>query len=163
MKYLTLFFTTLLFAKSLYFMPYDGKSAQKSLFNTFSHAHKEIKIAMYVFTNKTLAKALKIAAKNGVKIKIVADKKEAFYKLSVIPNLAAIRNFQIHLLEPRRKGKMHIKLAIVDDKIVILGSANYTYSSFFKNFEIIETSKSRNKIKEFNQIFDKLWRVSKPY
>lgn len=144
-------------------MPYEGQKAQKFLFNSFSKAHKEIKIAMYAFTNTRLSKALKIAAKRGVKVRIVADYKEAFYKRSVIPNLAAIKNISVKLLKPYKKGKMHIKLAIVDNKIVISGSVNYTYSAFFRNFEILEISKNKTHIKNLNTVFKKLWKVSKPY
>jgi phosphatidylserine/phosphatidylglycerophosphate/cardiolipin synthase-like enzyme len=154
-------------AQKIYFLPFDGYKAQKELSYIFSHAHKEIKIAIYTFTNRTLAKALKKAATHA-KIYIVADKKEARYKRSVIPNLAAIRNFNIYLLSGKHykngeKAKMHVKMSIVDNKYLIIGSANYSYSAFFKNYEYILITQDKELIRKFNKFFYNLKSLAKPY
>jgi len=168
---LKIFFIFLLFlilnAKQIYFMPFDRHKAQKELIYLFSHAKKEIKIAIYTFTNKKLAKALKISAKKA-KIYIIADKEESKYNYSIIPNLAAIKNFNIYLLSGKKlkdnqKGKMHVKMAIIDNKYLIIGSANYSYSAFFKNYEYILISEDKSLIKKFNNFFYKLKTLSTPY
>ena len=161
-------FACLLYSAEIYFMPKDGKAAENRLFYLFSHAKKEIKIAIYSFTNKKLARALKIAAKHGVKITIIADKKEAKYSRSVIPRLAAIKNFHIYLLSGKRyrdkkKAKMHVKLSIVDNKYVITGSANYSYSAFYKNYEYIMINNKRYLVKEFDSFFKYLKILSTNY
>jgi phosphatidylserine/phosphatidylglycerophosphate/cardiolipin synthase-like enzyme len=142
-------------------MPYDGKKAENKLFYLFSHAKKEIKITIYTFTNKNLAKALKIAAKKGVKITIIADKKEAKYNYSVIPNLATLKNFYIYLLSGKsykngEKAKMHVKAAIIDNNYLITGSANYSYSAFYKNYEYIMINTDKYLIASFNAFFNHL-------
>ena len=149
-------------------MPHDGKQAENRLFYLFSHAKKEIKITMYTFTNKTLAKALKIAAKKGVKVTIIADKKEAKYRYSVIPKLATIRNFRIYLLSGKSykngdKAKMHVKAAIVDNRYLITGSANYSYSAFYKNYEYILIDTDKDLIKKFNDFFYMIYPLSTSY
>jgi phosphatidylserine/phosphatidylglycerophosphate/cardiolipin synthase-like enzyme len=167
-KILFFILATLLFSSEIYFMPYNGKSAENRLFYLFSHAKKDIKITMYTFTNKKLAKALKIASKKGVKIFIVADRKESKYQRSVIPNLATIKNINIYLLSGKKykdgeKAKMHVKLAIVDDKYLITGSANYSYSAFYKNYEYIIINTDENMIKKFDYFFNDLKNAAKPY
>jgi len=167
-KILFLLISTLLFASEIYFMPHDGKRAETKLFNLFSHAKKDIKIIMYTFTNKKLARALKIAAKHGVRIYIIADKKESKYKYSVIPRLASIKNFHIYLLSGKRykdgnTAKMHVKLAIVDNRYVITGSANYSYSAFYKNYEYIMINNDRFIIKQFDAFFNHLKILSTNY
>ena len=164
---LILLFIIASFAKEVYFMPMQGKEAQKRLFSLFAHS-KELKIVIYTFTNKYLAKAIKIASKNGAKITIIADKKESKYKRSVIPNLAAIKNIKIFLLSGKKyknnkKAKMHVKMAIVDNKYLIIGSANYSYSAFFKNYEYILIDKDKELINKFNKFFLKLKEISTPY
>jgi len=149
-------------------MPHDGKTAQKRLISLFSHAKKEIKITMYTFTNKKIAKALKTAASKGVKITIIADKKEAKYKYSVIPNLASIRNFHIYLLSGKnykngQKAKMHVKLSIIDNRYVVTGSANYSYSAFFKNYEYLMISENSYLIARFSAFFNHLLIMSTNY
>lgn len=156
------------FAKEVYFMPKEGYEAQKEICYLFTHAHKSIKIAMYSFTNKKIAKALKIASKKHIKIEIIADKKESEYKRSVIKNLAAIKNINIFLLhgKPYKKrgyGKLHAKIAIIDDKYLITGSANYTYSAFFKNYEYIIIHKDKNLIDKFDNFIYELKEKATPY
>ena len=167
MKYLILLIS-FLFASEIYFTPMQGKKAENRLFYTLSHAHKNIKIIIYSFTNKRIAKALKIASTKNVKITIIADEKEAKYKRSVIMNLAAIKNINILLLhgipyKHKGYGKLHAKVAIIDNKILITGSANYTYSAFYKNYEYIIFQKDKSLIYKFNKFFNYLKSIAKPY
>jgi phosphatidylserine/phosphatidylglycerophosphate/cardiolipin synthase-like enzyme len=149
-------------------MPIDGKAAEKKLCYLYSHAHKDIKIVIYSFTNSRLARALKKAASKGVKIYIIADKKESRQKYSKIPYLAAIRNIYIKLISGKRfkngkKGKMHVKMSIIDNKYLIIGSANYSYSAFFKNYEYLIIDTEKNLIKEFEWFFNYLNKKAIPY
>jgi phosphatidylserine/phosphatidylglycerophosphate/cardiolipin synthase-like enzyme len=159
---------SLLFSSEVYFMPKNGKNAEQKLYYLYSHAKKEIKITIYTFTNRKLAKALKIAAKKGVKIYIIADRQEAKYKRSVIPNLAALKNFQIYLLSGKKykdgnSAKMHVKLSIIDNSYLVTGSANYSYSAFYKNYEYLLISKEGYLINKFNAFFNRLKTLSTPY
>ena len=169
MKFLTIvFFCVFLFSKEVYFLAKDGYKAQKKICYLFTHAHKSIKIAMYAFTNKKIAKALKIASKHHIKINLIADKEEADYKRSVIKNLATIKNINIFLLhgKPYKNegfGKLHAKIAIIDDKYLLTGSANYTYSAFFKNYEYIIIHENKDLIKKFNNFFYELKQKATPY
>ena len=152
---------SILFSSEVYFMPKDGKKAEQKLYSLYSHAKKEIKITIYTFTNKKLARALKIAAKKGVQIYIIADKEEAKYKRSVIPNLAALKNFHVYLLSGKeykdgKSAKMHVKLSIIDNNYLITGSANYSYSAFYKNYEYLIINKDRYLINEFKAFFNHL-------
>jgi phosphatidylserine/phosphatidylglycerophosphate/cardiolipin synthase-like enzyme len=149
-------------------MPIQGKEAQNKVFEMFSHAKKEIKIVIYSFTNSKLAKALKIAAKKGVNITVIADKEEAKYRYSVIPNLACIKNIHVFLLSGKKykngeNAKMHVKLAIIDNRYLITGSANYSYSAFFKNYEYIQISSDKKSIKKFNAFFNIMKKSAKKY
>jgi len=164
-KFLILFFTIImLFAKNeVYFLPYDGKKAENKISYLFKTAHNNIKIAIYTFTNKKFLKALKSAARRGVKIKIIADYESNKNQLhgSVIPILKKLRNIQVHLKQGKKrkyKGIMHIKMFIVDDRVVSFGSANYTYSAFYKNYEILYINDDWTFTRKFIKIFDKLWK-----
>jgi len=168
MKYLIILIATFLFSNEIFFLPKDGKKAEKKLFYEFTHAHKNIKIIMYSFTNKKLAKALKIAAKKNLKITIIADKKEAKYTRSVIPNLALIKNITIYILhgksyKNKSYGKLHAKISIIDNKLLITGSANYTYSAFYKNYEYIILHTNKKEIEKFNKFFNYLKSIATPY
>ncbi len=169
MKFLIVCFISLfLFANEVYFLPKEGFKAQKKIIYLITHSKHSIDIIMYAFTNKKIAKALKLAAKHNVKITVIADKEEAKYERSVIPNLAVIRNINIHLLNGKsfkngKFGKLHAKVAIIDNEYLITGSANYTYSAFFKNYEYIIIHTDKNLINKFDKFFYYLNSISKPY
>ena len=161
-------FSIVIFAKEVYFMPMEGKIAENRLFNLFTHAHKNIKILIYSFTNRKLAKALKIAAKKGVKITIIADKKQSKDKYSKIQNLALIKNIKVYLISGKKyrngdKAKMHVKMSIIDNKILVTGSANYSFSAFYKNYEYIIIDNDKNLIKRFDNFFNLVFYNAKDF
>jgi phosphatidylserine/phosphatidylglycerophosphate/cardiolipin synthase-like enzyme len=165
--FLFLIIITLSAKDKLYFLPQQGYEAEKEITQLFSKAHDEIKIAIYSFTNKKFLKALKLAAKRGVKIKIVADygsNKNQRYR-SIIPILRKLRNTEVHLINGKGKGKykgiMHVKLFIIDNRIVSFGSANYSYSAFHNNYEILYINDDWTFTRKFIKIFDKLFSFSK--
>ncbi len=169
MKYIIIILINLfLFANEVYFLPKDGFEAQKKLISLITHSKHSINIIMYAFTNKKIAKALKKAAKHNIKIDIIADREEAKYKRSVIPNLALIKNINIKLLNGKsfkngNYGKLHAKVAIIDNRYLVTGSANYTYSAFFKNYEYIIIHTDKHLINKFDKFFYYLKSISTPY
>jgi len=147
----------------VYFLPKDGYKAEKKMSYLFSHAHESIKIAIYSFTNKKFLKAIKIAAKKGIKVTIIADyssnKDQRHY--SIVPILRKLRNVKVKFLNgtgKRYKGIMHIKMFIVDDRVVGFGSANYTYSAFHNNYEILYINDDWTFTRKFVKIFDELYK-----
>jgi len=118
--------------------------------------------------SKSLCILLQTEKSHNIKIYIIADEKEAKFNRSVIPNLAAIKNINIYLLHGKNYkhggfGKLHAKASIIDNKILITGSANYTYSAFYKNYEYVIFHKNQDLIKKFNDFFDYLKSKAKPY
>jgi phosphatidylserine/phosphatidylglycerophosphate/cardiolipin synthase-like enzyme len=148
--------------EELYFMPQDGKIAEKRVASLFEKAHQSIKIAIYTFTNRKFLRSLKKVARKGVKISIIADYESNKNSLhhSIIPQLRKLRNVKVKLLKGKSRGKysgiMHIKLFIIDDTIVGFGSANYTYSAFYKNYEILYINDDWTFTRKFLKVFDKL-------
>ena len=148
---------------NIYFLPQNGKEAEQRMINLFYHAHQNIKIAIFTFTNKKFLKAIKSAARRGVEVKIVADyennKNQKHW--SIIPQLKKLRNVKVKLLRGIGKGKykgiMHIKMFIIDDSVIGFGSANYTKSAFYKNYELLYINDDWTFTRKFVKIFDKLW------
>jgi len=168
-KLFILFFLVIaLFGRDeVFFLPKDGNVAEKKITYLFSHAHQNIKIAIYSFTNKKFLKALKNAARKGIKIEIIADyesNKNSQYR-SIVPQLRKLRNIKVKFLNGTKKGRykgiMHIKMFIVDDRVVGFGSANYTYSAFHNNYEILYINDDWTFTRKFLKIFDELWGLNK--
>lgn len=132
-------------ADSIYFLPFESRPALKEMLKSIDLSKYKIDVAIYSFTNHVIAKHLKNAAKRGVKIRIIFDKESNLNnKRSQLRYLAKYRNIKTFVVSgkpyKRKKddfGLMHMKLMIIDNKRVILGSANYSYSAFYKNYELL--------------------------
>jgi len=168
-KFLLLFllFMSLYGKDDLFFLPKDGKQAEKKMVYLFSHANQNIKIAIYTFTNKKFARAIKKAAARGIDVYIIADYESNKNQKhgSVIPILKKLRHINVKLINGagsnKYKGIMHMKLFIVDDIYVGFGSANYTYSAFHKNYEILYINDDWTFTKKFVDIFNQLYSMQR--
>ncbi len=135
--------TISLFAKeTIYFMPQDANKAEEKIIRLLENANNTIDIAMYNFTYKKFYKAIQKAIKNDVKVTIIYSKT----KLKFSKKINHIKS----------KRKQHIKLAIIDNKYIIYGSANWKKESFGNNYEIISISNNKKKVQKFVSIYKQL-------
>ena len=126
----------------IYFLPNDADIAKKDIVNLLKNADTSIDIAMYNFTYKKFNKAIKKAIKNDAKVTIIYNKTKL--------------NFDKKIELIKTKRKQHIKLAIIDDKYAIYGSANWKSESFGENYEIINITNDKKRVKKFIEIYKKL-------
>ena len=106
------------------------------IIKNISNAEISIDIMMFAFTNKKIANALLKAKKRGVEIKITLDRVQNRYqrKYSVYNYL---KDKGIDITLENSKRKLHNKIMVIDSKIVITGSYNYTRQANLMNNENI--------------------------
>ena len=126
----------------IYFLPNDADIAKQDIVSLLENAKENIDIAMYNFTYKKFNKAIKKAIKNDVKVTIIYNKTKLKFSK------------KIELIKTKRK--QHIKLAIIDDKYVIYGSANWKKESFSENYEILNITDDKKRVKKFIEIYKQL-------
>ncbi len=117
---------------NVYFSP-EG-NARKAIIAEMNQAKKTINIAMYFFSDHTLANALARAKERGVQINIVMDRENSAEKNSkrifFQQKELAARYYAPEVKGKKGKpGKMHHKFATIDGQVVITGSFNWTYSA----------------------------------
>jgi phosphatidylserine/phosphatidylglycerophosphate/cardiolipin synthase-like enzyme len=122
--------------EKIYFLPLDTKKAQNEIVKQLNSAKKTIDIAMYNFKYRKFANALKQATKKGVDVKVYYYKK----KIKFAKKIKALKV----------RTKLHTKIAIIDKKIAIFGSANWTKESFKKNYEVIYITDDNKIVNKFN-------------
>ncbi len=168
---LSLFLCGTLWCKeAIYFMPEEQKQALEALKKSLASAQKEIQISIYSFTNKELAKVLRNQARNGVQIKIIYDAETNIKNShSTIGYLGALKNIQVCLLKGKKAaqkdyyGLMHQKMALIDQKQIIFGSANWSKGAFENNYEILYLSDSKHLISKARIAFSKMLEKCRPY
>lgn len=144
---------------------FQGKSIYKTRYGVFyvgpfqnleevvmrllSKARKEVKIAVYAFTDKNILGALKFLTSLGVEVKIAIDDWNKNFLLR-----EKLEQFQVKVFS---KTTLHHKFLIVDDMWLLTGSANFTESGFHKNFELIFVTNNKEIVKSYLEIFETIW------
>ena len=116
--------------------------------NSFEKAEKTIKCAFYEFNRIDLAQTLSL--KKNIEIEIIVDnnylKKENLLKIS---NLSNVKIYSDKIRNTKYNNYMHEKFCVIDEKIIVFGSANPTINGFdFNNNNILKIEN-----KEISNIF----------
>lgn len=126
-------------------LPKQSEEAKNKIIELISTAKQSINISMYNFSYKKFAKELVQASKNGVKVKLILDKSKVQNDNEIYKYL---KNNGIEIIIP--KDKVHTKIALFDDNILLFGSLNWTKESFENNHEILLISNDKKIINEVN-------------
>ncbi len=94
----------------------------------------------------------------GVKVEFGLDYKHAVEGRSVWSKLPAHANLKRLRLPVLRGGnpQMHNKMILIDDQIVLFGSANFTYSGLVANYENVMAIKDASTVAKFRAEFEEL-------
>ena len=115
---------------AVFFSPHGG--AQDTIVHEIDCAESEIKVQAYSFTSRPIADALIAAKKRGVAIEVCADDSNKNPSTSVTDELAA-SGISVRL--DARHAISHSKVIIVDRKLVLTGSFNWTQAAERSNLE----------------------------
>lgn len=144
-----------------YFSPEGG--AEKALLTAIRSARKEILVAIYIFTSRPLSSALIQAHSRGVKVTLLIDGKErnaGYAQGSALEK----KGIEVRYVWPKgsnrdsRVAKFHHKYMVIDGKVVITGSFNYTRAADQINHENLLIIASRPLAKSYRANFVKIYK-----
>lgn len=140
----------------IFFSPNGG--CQLAVTAQISKATKTIDIAMYYLTAREISQELIKAKDRNVRIRIVLDKSQegGTYAKSRFLIKKGI-NARIHT----GSGLMHNKFAVIDGKILITGSFNWTATAEAKNEENLLIITDPSLIVKFQDRFEQLWKSTR--
>lgn len=128
-----------------------------TLIQAILSATKEICITTpYFIPDKSFLDAIKIAALSGIKVKILLPTKSD----SFVVNTTSQSNFQELLnvgvkIYTYNKGFIHAKTMVCDQKVAIIGTANFDNRSFDLNFEVNAIVYDKEVAKKQRELFEK--------
>jgi len=124
------------------------------ILTALSGAKESVEIAMFAFTDNRIAHYLKILSSKGVKIRIVADREWNLSSIySDIEELSRYADIRLDGCS----GLLHEKFIIVDDRILLTGSYNYTAAAQNKNDEFLFRTTDHSLLEPFRSHFERLW------
>jgi phosphatidylserine/phosphatidylglycerophosphate/cardiolipin synthase-like enzyme len=142
----------------------QGKCSAHIL-RAIEQAQKELLVAVYAFTNDDLAGALVRAKKRGVAVQVVLDREfdaaneksqSKFIEAQKIP-LRRLSGIKSKVFD-KDAGLMHQKFAVIDRRMVLTGSYNWTHSADSLNDENLLLFRDAGPLaEEYRKAFFQLW------
>jgi phosphatidylserine/phosphatidylglycerophosphate/cardiolipin synthase-like enzyme len=127
---------------------------QKEIIKNINQAEAFINIAMYIFTDREIALPLVKAHERGVKVRLYLDKDQVDYQYSQSRFLV---QKGIKTRTSTNNYIMHNKFAIIDNRILLTGSYNWTFSANNRNDENLMVIDDPEIIEIFQNQFVNLW------
>jgi phosphatidylserine/phosphatidylglycerophosphate/cardiolipin synthase-like enzyme len=138
----------------IYFAP--DSDIEKRLLARINHAKHSIYFLVYAFTNQKIAKALVNAHHRGVVVKGVFDKAQDKYQK--YSRYGWLKSKGLLVKYDKNRYKLHHKVIIIDEKVVVTGSYNFTNKANKINAENIMVIKSRVVAKSYINEFEKIYK-----
>ena len=119
------------------------------------NAESSVKVASFSFTHEGLADELLKADIKGINVSVLMEARQRNVQGS---QYARLKDFGINIKTDGNKYNMHHKFIVIDGKIVVTGSPNFTLSGFERNDEnmliIFNAQLALGFSKEFDRLFD---------
>ena len=143
-----------LYKAETYFSPNGGVAS--NIIKAINNTKSSIDLAIFDLTSNDIASVLEQAQKRGVKIRIIADSRQAKGAYSAITELAR-EQVDIKITHGEGRGIMHNKFAIFDSKSMVTGSYNWTNNAERFNYENAVFITDPNVIIQYQKDFDNIW------
>lgn len=122
-------------------------------------AKNSIELEMYVFTSEQMALELAEAARRGVEVRVILERRVNSYNMEDI--VSALRESGVKVRWASLNYKLtHSKMMVVDGKRVFVGSTNFSKSALNQNREMAVVLEGEI-VKEFISEFEKDWEMAK--
>ena len=146
-----------LYHAEVYFSP-EGHT-QDRIIKAIDASNSTIDLAIYSFTAQEIKSAFERAKQRGVKMRIIADSRQAKGVHSVIQALID-EGFNVKIAHGKERGIMHNKFAIFDKRLLFTGSYNWTNNAEHFNYENAVFISDPKTISQYQKEFDKLWTLT---
>ncbi len=140
----------------IYFTPSYGHEAERRISSELNKAESEILVAAFVLTNPAIIASLNRAARRGVEVRVLLEQRN-------------LRDSQEEELDRRvevrtdaNRYAMHLKTMVIDEKVVLTGSFNFTRSAVARNDENLLVLTSPRHAGRYKEKVWGLWQAASP-
>jgi hypothetical protein len=132
----------------------NGTEIKQRIISEINNARQNIYLAMAWFTDRDIANALISAKNRNIAVEVVLSSNE---QNETVKQMLRDASINIHAFETGdNRGMMHHKFCLIDGKITINGSYNYSLNASKNNVENIHVS---DDIKTYQQFFAEFERL----
>ncbi len=123
---------------TVYFSPEDN--ARQAVLDQINRAQRRIVVCMFTYKDDRIARAMRDAARRGVDVTLIVEKKQADTTSSDEIVVSGGVNAKVHVVANVSSpfSAMHEKFGVFDDARVITGACNWTRTAFdFSNEDLL--------------------------
>lgn len=139
-----------------WYWPQRHQDCPSVLVSLYNSSTQTLDIAIYSLTFPSIVQAIKDAKARGVKVRVLSDKTQSagVTQKQAINNLLGVG---IPVRINKHSGLMHLKISIIDNKVLTTGSFNYSKNAQENNDEVLVVIKSSEMVFDFSNEFNRLW------
>ncbi|NXJ69897.1 PLD6 hydrolase, partial [Rostratula benghalensis] len=136
-----------------------GDCSLSRLLSLLLTARRSLEICLFAFSSPQLGSAVQLLHRRGVRVRVVTD---AQYMGLQGSQIGLLRLAGIQVRHDQESGYMHHKFAIVDGRMVITGSLNWTTQAIQNNRENVLVMEDAEYVKPFLDEFERIWEEYNP-
>ncbi|XP_071616743.1 mitochondrial cardiolipin hydrolase [Heliangelus exortis] len=122
-------------------------------------ARRSLDLCLFSFSNPQLGRAVQLLHRRGVRVRVITDEQYMGLRGSQI---GFLRHAGIQVRHDQDTGYMHHKFAIVDQRILMTGSLNWTTQAIQNNRENLLVMEDAEYVKPFLDEFERIWEEYNP-
>lgn len=139
-------------ASQVFFSPKGG--CTRAVIEQVSRSRETLDVAIYSLSSEAIAQAILRAQARGVRVRVLVDRTQNGQRSSQNPFLRA-QGVAVRLYESG--GLMHNKFAVIDRKVLVTGSFNWTKNAEEDNAENLLVLSDKKLIARYEKNFEGLW------
>lgn len=140
--------------EALFVSPAIDGVIEARLISLLDAATRTVDLAMYSFTDDQLAEALIRAHRRGVVVRVIRDGAQSAGRGD---ENARLQDAGIEVLVESLSGQMHHKFLVVDGRITVTGSYNWSSAADEDNFENVMVIVCPDVASAFATEFNRIW------
>lgn len=136
----------------VFFSP--GPEIEMTIFNLLKEAKTSVHLCIFTITDVKLSNELIRCFQRGVKVRIITDDEKTKAAGSEI---FALEKAGIPIKTDHSRYHMHNKFGIIDGRVALTGSFNWTYTATEHNQENLLTTSNFDIVRQYQAEFSRLW------
>ncbi|XP_039349314.1 mitochondrial cardiolipin hydrolase [Mauremys reevesii] len=136
-----------------------GDSPLARLLRRLLSARRSLELCLFAFSSPQLGRAVQLLHRRGVRVRLVTD---SDYMVLTGSQIGRLRQAGIQVRHDQDSGYMHHKFAIIDKKMLITGSLNWTTQAIQNNRENVLIVEDAEYVEPFLAEFERIWEEYNP-
>uniref|UniRef100_A0A3P9HJQ8 Mitochondrial cardiolipin hydrolase n=1 Tax=Oryzias latipes TaxID=8090 RepID=A0A3P9HJQ8_ORYLA len=140
-------------------LPHGVETSFSRLLHYILSASSSLNVCVFSFSEVNLSRALLLLHSRGITIRVLTDRD---YSAINGTQIGVLRKAGICVRCDRTSVHMHHKFAVVDERLLITGSLNWTQTAVQRNKENILITEDPELVQPFVKEFQRLWLNNNP-